>query len=59
MREEAELDYSEMGVRSKKVLESFEQVLGENGYAKFKERASFSFFTSWWYISTKKRNGRT
>ena len=63
VREEAVLDFSEMGVRSKwregaesgmrKVLESFERVLGENGYAKFKERASFSFFTSWWYLQTK------
>ena len=59
VREEAVLDFSEMGVRSKwreeaevkesgrrKVWESFERVLGENGYAKFKERASFSFFMS-------------
>ncbi|KAF9651137.1 hypothetical protein BDM02DRAFT_975565 [Thelephora ganbajun] len=50
VREEAVMDFSEMGVRSKwreeaemkefgrmKVLESFEQVLGENGYAKFRE----------------------
>ena len=52
VREEAVMNFSEMGVRSKwreeaemkelgrtKVLESFERVLGENGYAKFKERA--------------------
>ena len=52
VRREAVMDFSEMGVRSKwreeaemkefsrmKVLESFEQVLGENGYAKFRECA--------------------
>lgn len=57
VREEAVMDFREMGVRSKwreeaeikelcraKVLESFERVLGENGYAKFKERASCSTF---------------
>jgi len=50
VREEAVMNFSEMGVRSKwreeaemkeftrmKVLESFEQVLGENPYAKFRE----------------------
>lgn len=58
VREEAVMDFSEMGVRSKwreeaemkelyrmKVLESFERVLGENGYAKFRECVS-SFFIS-------------
>ena len=58
LREEAVMDFSEMGVRSRwreeaemkdlyrmKVLESFERVLGENGYAKFKECARFSVFT--------------
>ena len=52
VKEEAVMDFSEMGVRSKwreeaemkefgrkKVWESFEQVLGENGYAKFRECA--------------------
>jgi len=61
VREEAVMNFSEMGVRSKwreeaemkefsrmKVWESFERVLGENAYAKFKERASFSLFRSWW-----------
>jgi len=50
VREEAVMNFSEMGVRSKwreeaemkefgrmKVLESFEQVLGENSYARFRE----------------------
>jgi len=50
MREAAVMDFSEMGVRSKwreeaevkessrmKVLESFEQALGESDYAKFRE----------------------
>ena len=50
VKEEAVMDFREMGVRSKwreeaemkefgrkKVWESFEQVLGENGYAKFRE----------------------
>lgn len=50
VKEEAVMDFSEMGVRSKwreeaemkesgrkKVLESFEQVLGDNGSAKFRE----------------------
>jgi hypothetical protein len=52
VREEAVMDFREMGVRSRwreeaemkevyrmKVLESFERVLGESGYAKFKECA--------------------
>ena len=52
VKEEAVMNFSEMGVRSKwreeaemkelcrtKVLESFERVLGENGSGKFKERA--------------------
>ena len=56
VKEEAVMDFSEIGVRSKwreeaevkesrrmEVLDSFERVLGENGYAKFKERASFPF----------------
>lgn len=50
VKREAVMDFSEMGVRSRwreeaemkesyrmKVLESFEQVLSENGYAKFRE----------------------
>jgi hypothetical protein len=58
VREEAVMDFREMGVRSRwreeaemkevyrmKVLESFERVLGESGYAKFKECAHFSIFT--------------
>ena len=59
VKEEAVMDFREMGVRSKwreeaemkefdrkKVWESFEQVLGENGYAKFRECTStnLSFF---------------
>ena len=52
VKEEAVMDFSEIGVKSKwreeaemkelsreKVWESFEQVLGENGYAKFRECA--------------------
>jgi len=55
VRQEAVMDFSEIGVRSKwreeaemkefgrmKVLESFEQVLGENPYAKFRECAFIS-----------------
>ena len=58
VREEAVMDFREMGVRSRwreeaemkelcrmKVSESFERVLGENGYAKFKECARFPIFT--------------
>jgi len=58
VREEAVMDFSEMGIRSRwreeaeikelsrmKVSESFERVLGESGYAKFKECARFSIFT--------------
>ena len=58
VREEAVIDFGEMGVRSRwreeaemkelsrmKVLESFERVLGENGCAKFKECACFSIYT--------------
>jgi hypothetical protein len=61
MREEAVMNFSEMGVRSKwreeaemkevgrtKVLESFEQVLGENGYAKFRECAFTNFSSLRW-----------
>ena len=59
VKEEAVMDFREMGVRSrwreeaemkefgrKKVWESFEQVLGDNGYAKFRECAftNLSFF---------------
>ena len=56
VREEAVMDFREMGVRSKwreeaevkesgreKVWEFFEQVLGENGYAKFRERMYLPF----------------
>jgi len=61
VKEEAVMDFREMGVRSKwreeaemkefgrkKVWESFEQVLGENGYAKFRECTftNFPFFAS-------------
>jgi len=60
VKEEAVMDFREMGVRSKwreeaevkefdrmKVLESFELVLGESGYAKFRECAftCFPIFT--------------
>ena len=61
VKEEAVMDFREMGVRSKwreeaeikessrkKVSEAFEQALGESGYARFRECAfaNFSFFTS-------------
>jgi len=58
VREEAVMDFSDMGVRSRwreeaemkelgrmKVSESFERVLGESGYAKFKECTRFPTFT--------------
>ena len=59
VKEEAVMDFSEIGVRSKwreeaevkesgrmEVLDSFERVLGENGYAKFKECTPFPFSVS-------------